>query len=205
MRDDVTYATSCFIGRNFAKSVWVSFALPMEVCFVSLLWRHNGHDSVSNQPHDYLLSRLFRPRSKKTSKLRVTGLCAGNSPGTGEFPAQMASNTENVSIWWRHHVKRVNVNTYIHSLWKWLKAFCLSLNVRKSQYVTNHVSPFPHYWQGVNLPIGWSPHIVTMKLFPHKHHQLTRGTGVHFIMKDNQFLAKPPLNFIGSLAKLGFT
>ena len=40
----------------------------------------------------------------KTSKLRVTGLCVGNSPGTGEFPAQMASNAENVSIWWRHHV-----------------------------------------------------------------------------------------------------
>ena len=39
----------------------------------------------------------------KTSKLRVTGLCAGNSLGTGEFPAQMASNAENVSIWWRHH------------------------------------------------------------------------------------------------------
>ena len=44
-----------------------------------------------------------RRRLKKTSKLRVTGLCEGNSPGTGEFPAQMASNTENVSIWWRHH------------------------------------------------------------------------------------------------------
>ena len=42
-------------------------------------------------------------RSKKTSKLRVTGLCARNSPVTGEFPAQMASNAENVSIWWRHH------------------------------------------------------------------------------------------------------
>ena len=70
----------------------------------SLRWRHNVHDGVSNhQPHDCLLNRLFRHRSKKTSKLRVTGLCAGNSPGTGEFPAQMASNTENVSIWWRHH------------------------------------------------------------------------------------------------------
>ena len=31
-------------------------------------------------------------------KLRVTGLCAGNSPETGEFPAEMASNAENVSI-----------------------------------------------------------------------------------------------------------
>ena len=45
-----------------------------------------------------------RRRSKKTPKLRVTGLCAGNSPVTGEFRAQMASNAENVSIWWRHHV-----------------------------------------------------------------------------------------------------
>ena len=72
---------------------------------LSLLWRNNGCDSVSNhQPQDCLLNRLFRRRSKKTSKLRVTGLCAGNSPVTGEFPAQMASNAENVSIWWRHYV-----------------------------------------------------------------------------------------------------
>ena len=67
-------------------------------------------DSVSNhQPRDCLLNRLVRRRSKKTPKVntrksRVTGLCAGNSPGTGEFSAQMASYEENVSIWWRHHV-----------------------------------------------------------------------------------------------------
>ena len=71
----------------------------------TLRWRHHERDSVSNhQPHDCLLDRLFRRRSKKSSKLRVTGLCAGNSPGTGEFPAQLASCAENVSIWWRHHV-----------------------------------------------------------------------------------------------------
>ena len=40
---------------------------------------------------------------RKHHKLRVTGICVGNSPGIGEFPAQMASNAENVSIWWRHH------------------------------------------------------------------------------------------------------
>ena len=56
-----------------------------------------------HQPHDCLLNRLFRRRSKKKSKLRVTGLWAGKSPGTGEFTAQMASNAETVSIWWRHH------------------------------------------------------------------------------------------------------
>ena len=47
---------------------------------------------------------LFRRRSKKTSKLRVTGLCVGNTPLTGEFPTQRASSAESVSIWWRHHV-----------------------------------------------------------------------------------------------------
>ena len=40
---------------------------------------------------------------EKSSKLLVTGLCAGSSPIAGEFPAQMASNAENVFIWWRHH------------------------------------------------------------------------------------------------------
>ena len=64
-----------------------------------LRWRHNGRDSVYNhQLHDCLLNGLFRRRSKKTTKLHVTGLC-----GTGEFPAQMASNVENVSTRWRHH------------------------------------------------------------------------------------------------------
>ena len=61
----------------------------------SLQRRHNERDGVSNhRPHDCLLNRLFRRRSKKTSKLRVT-----NSPMTGELPAQMASNVETVSIW----------------------------------------------------------------------------------------------------------
>ena len=89
----------------------------------SLQWRHNGHDSVSNhQHHDCLLNRSFRCRSKRTSKL--TGHCAGNSPGTGEFPAQMASNAENVSIWRRHHVKQssfllVEVAADLHSLTHW--------------------------------------------------------------------------------------
>ena len=46
----------------------------------ALQWRHNEHDDVSNhQPHYSLLNRLFRCRSMKTSKLHVTGPCAGNS------------------------------------------------------------------------------------------------------------------------------
>ena len=48
----------------------------------------------------------------KTSKLRITGLCVGKSTGTGEFPAQMVSNSENVSIWLRHHDKCCRVTIF---------------------------------------------------------------------------------------------
>ena len=59
---------------------------------ITLQWRHNGHDSVSNhQPHDCLLNINSDADQRKHQNLRVTGLCAGNSPGTGEFPVQMAS------------------------------------------------------------------------------------------------------------------
>ena len=80
-----------------------------------LQWCHNGRDGVSNhQPHDCLLNRLVGCRSKKTSKLRVTGLCAGNSPVTGEFPAQRASNAEkcfHLSFWWcRHAIRNLTIS-----------------------------------------------------------------------------------------------
>ena len=48
------------------------------VIIKALHWRHNDHDDVWNhQPHGCLLICLFRLRSKKTSKLRVTSLCVG--------------------------------------------------------------------------------------------------------------------------------
>ena len=94
---------------------------------LALQWRHNGHEGVSNhQHHDCLLKRLFRRRSKKTLKLRINGLCAGNSAVTGEFPAQMSSNAENVSIWWHHHGFG---NDFYESKWSVL---CILLNDPKS-------------------------------------------------------------------------
>ena len=70
----------------------------------TLQWRHNERGSTPNHERLHcLLNCRFRCRSKKTSKLRVTGLCARNSPVTGEFSAQKADNAESVYIWWRHH------------------------------------------------------------------------------------------------------
>ena len=89
----------CWIRR-----VWVLRFLDYQISVVScaitsvskhpvrhrmhtLQWRHNERDGVSNHRClDCLLNRLLRRRSKKTSKLRVTGLCEGNPPVTCGFP-----------------------------------------------------------------------------------------------------------------------
>ena len=98
-------STSC--RKIFALPViWDAMALtsPHWNERTSLEWRHNECDWVLNHRRlDCLFNRLFKCRSKKISKLRVTGHCEGNSPLAGEFTSQRASNAGNVSIWWRHH------------------------------------------------------------------------------------------------------
>ena len=105
-------------------------------------WRHNEHDGVSNhQPHDCLLNRFFRRRSKKISKLCFTGLCVGNSPVTDELPAQMASNAENVFIWWRHHVQP-NHGSWAHytkRLWAVIPTLLWRLLLLRETVCTYHV------------------------------------------------------------------
>ena len=72
------------------------------MCY-SLQWRHNGRESVSNhQPHDFY-SIVYSDADQRKHQRSASLAFAGNSPGTGEFPAQMASYVENVSIWWRLH------------------------------------------------------------------------------------------------------
>ena len=70
---------------------------------VPLQWRHNGRYSVSNhQPHHCLLNRLFRRRSKKTSKPRVTGLCSENSPETGPNICEILIKIQKFSFTKKH-------------------------------------------------------------------------------------------------------
>ena len=145
--------------KSLTKTIWpwrpTMYALGMDESTIdyldSLQWRHNGHDSVSShQPDDCLPNRLFRRRSKKTSKLRVIGLCAGNSPRTGGFPAQMASNAENVSIWWRHHVmSSLEVHmSYIYTL--------CAIGRRILVFLMTWTT-FPRSWPILWRPIWWIP------------------------------------------------
>ena len=96
------YVTTPIIGQHNRKKYTfqtdrlyvidsIAFIPASECAVKSLRWRHNRRVGVSNdQPNDCLLKRLFRRRSTKASKPRVTGLCPGNSPGTSEFPASKA-------------------------------------------------------------------------------------------------------------------
>ena len=71
----------------FSKSEVPQNSTLVQARNFSLHWRHNNHNGVSDhQSHGCLLNRLFRRRSKKVSKLRVTGLCVGNSPGPHNSP-----------------------------------------------------------------------------------------------------------------------
>ena len=84
---------------NYAHTAHLSY---IGYVFV-LQWRHNRRNGVSNHLlHHCLLNRLFKRRPKKSSKLRVTGVCAGNSPVTG-----------NVSIWGRRHGNLTRINVHI--------------------------------------------------------------------------------------------
>ena len=70
----------------------------------SLQWPHNERGCASNHRRlDCLLNRLFRRRSKGTSKLPVTCPSEWNPPVAGGFPSQRPCKAENVSNWWRHH------------------------------------------------------------------------------------------------------
>ena len=119
--------------------IWITVQVhPKETNWnVTSQWRHNGCDGVSNhQPHECFPNRLFRRRSKKTAKLRVTGLCEEDSPVTGEFPAQSASNAEN------------NLHLMTSS-WKLLISVVTRVNsvIRKSrEWITGVIPSSPFAW-----------------------------------------------------------
>ena len=103
-----TFLQTSLQALSWNESISIRISSP-SINECPIVDHHNGvimnamTSQITCTGHDGLLNRLFRRRSKKTSKLRATGLCEGNSQVTCEFPSQMASNAENVSIRWRHH------------------------------------------------------------------------------------------------------
>ena len=126
--------------------LWVLQAtrLPWITHFIHPLhWRHNGRDSVSNhQPHDCLLNRLFRRRSKHQSSASLAFVRGIHRWPVNSF-AQMASKAENVFILWRHHA--------LQQLWKTFL-----------QVILHHVKQWVWWWKsriwGVEYKFYGFPH-----------------------------------------------
>ena len=137
------------LGRGMGCLLWIQHLidnvpqfLELFMCYLTILgrvitaldctgnwllplqWRHNERDGISNhQPNACLLNRLFRRRSKKTSKFYVTSLSEGNSAMAGEFPAYRASNAENVDIIMTNFgssIRVYHVSYLIWYIWKFL-------------------------------------------------------------------------------------
>ena len=66
---------SCIMSYGITRPQWVKQNPQLSV---ALQWRYNERGGLSNHRRlECLLNRLFKPKSKKTSKLRVTGLVVG--------------------------------------------------------------------------------------------------------------------------------
>ena len=93
----------CFHNSKLGVRVYFSISITLTSKWAQ--WRLKSPASR--------LCIFVQTQIKEVSKLRVTGLCEGNSPVTGEFPAQRASNAENISIWWRYHGWGLVTHTFI--------------------------------------------------------------------------------------------
>ena len=102
MKDRVKYLLMFIALICIISSVdrWLNcfYTAPLQWCHINVVQsRIAGHSTVC--------LTAYASHVKETSKSALLAPFEGNSPVTGEFHAQRASNGEKASIWWRHHVK----------------------------------------------------------------------------------------------------
>ena len=124
---------------DFNRNVLISLLIWLEVVIYSFEIAHRPINAVSNalQPlaetggriegfsgcstcNPSIISRLKSPASRLLAPPFIQAQIKENFkpprhwPLTGEYPAQMASNAENIYIWWRHHdMKKIIVCHYL--------------------------------------------------------------------------------------------
>ena len=127
-------------GRN---SIPVELIFFIKICLgssemglpvYSITWRHNERDASQITSLTIVCSQPFiQAQIKENIKYpRYWPLCAGNSPVTGEFPAQRASNAENVSIWWCHHANSKVPQEFAKSLRFWIMALNSTIQLKQN-------------------------------------------------------------------------
>ena len=133
---------------------------------ISLQWRHNERGGVSNhRRRDCFPNHMFKRRSKKTPKLRVTGLCEGNPPVAGGFPHKGPVTRKmlpvDVIMWSKFHKRletwfpnnaidfrdeRINhafiFSAYIYSVWLNDPQYCSALHLYLFPWTTLYSEVF---------------------------------------------------------------
>ena len=125
------YEVNLMILSNSTRNFYRSISGSHQPVFTSYHYSDVRMSAMESQITgvSIVCSTVFiRRRSKKTSKLCVTGLCEGNPPITGGFPSQRAINAESVSIWWRHHDSQLFVLYF---------SYILRFNTEKAWYSIN--------------------------------------------------------------------
>ena len=99
-RDPEKWVNGCQTRPNTTQRQMYSYYWVYDGAYCSDAIMSAMASEINGGPIDWLLNRLFRCRSMKTSKLRVTYLCEGNPPVDSLIKA---SNAKHITIWWRHH------------------------------------------------------------------------------------------------------
>ena len=132
----MTWSPVSFLVASFACCVFLSRNAEIHL---ALQRRHNERDGVSNhQRLNCLLKCWLRHRSKKTSKLRVTGLCVANSPVTNDRPVNSP------------HKRPVTLKCFHLMTSSWRKTWLACIpNKLVARFYTN----LPKYWSSIDKAI----------------------------------------------------
>ena len=118
-RSKMTHICVSELGHPWFRK-WLVSCSVLSCTYVPkpLHWRCNDHDGVSNHQPNGCLQSFIQAQIKENIKApRHWPLCR-EFTGTGEFAAQRAGDTENVSIWWRHNASEL-VKTHCRlTTWK---------------------------------------------------------------------------------------
>ena len=141
-----------------------------------VLWKMHYSDVIMGAIASQItsLTIVYSTVYSSVDQTKHKSLRAGNSPVTDEFPAQMASNAENVSIWWRHHgigymIKTYRVTLMDHSETRY-KIFQQLRRLTDRHILTSILTHLQYHWpEIVEMTIqiranNWSFHLPQLTL-----------------------------------------
>ena len=144
--------------------MWTMGATLLDDCYISGCLHYNdvimGPWRFKSPPSPLFTQPFIQAQIKENIKLRITGLCAGNSPVTGEFPTQRASNAEHVSIWRRHHIKICTLHDaykLMEAKWSYKIHGCTVSHIIQSPYLLQpvYVTPCAWVWLAYIMHLSW--------------------------------------------------